>query len=78
MIVIYTSPTCHKCKAVKDFLRENKIEFKEINALENMEKMREIVEKTGLTNLPIIEMNGEIFSVENIEELKEKLNKHKN
>jgi len=72
-ITLYTSPTCHKCKSIKEFLIQNNIKFEEVNAFENMDKIKEIVEKTGLMNLPLIDIDGKFFSIKNLDELKEKL-----
>lgn len=70
-IELYYTPTCPDClpakKIVQEVLKEYKnIEYKEINAKENME----LVEKLGITHVPTIFINGEMIFVEKVDEKK--------
>lgn len=51
-IIIYTSPTCGKCKALKSVLKEKNISFVE------SEDMNFLMEHTNIRELPVMEMDG--------------------
>lgn len=71
-IKIYTTPTCPYCVALKNFLKERNIYFEEIDVSQNEKAAIEMIEKTGQTGVPVVEIDGEIiigFDRERIEEL---------
>ena len=59
-VEIYTSPTCHFCKEIKDFFAYNKIKFIEYNVLSDSERRKELVEKSGQLGVPVTFVDGEI------------------
>ncbi|MBU5557919.1 MAG: glutaredoxin family protein [Candidatus Aenigmatarchaeota archaeon] len=58
---IYTTTSCPYCTMAKDFLKKNKVLFEEINIEKDHKLAREIVEKTGQTGVPVIEIDGKII-----------------
>lgn len=70
-IELFYMPTCPDClpaiQIVKEVIKDyNGIEYKEINAKENMK----LVEDLGITHVPTIFINGEMIFVEKVEEKK--------
>ena len=61
VIKIYTTPTCPWCKKTKEFFKENKIKFKEINATSDKKAAKEMIEKSGQMGVPVIDIDGEII-----------------
>ena len=59
-VVIYSTPTCHFCQMAKNFFEEHGIEYTDYNVAEDIEKAREMVEKTGQMGVPVIDIDGEI------------------
>lgn len=58
-VKVYTTHTCPYCDMAKDFLRKNKIKFKEIDV--STEKAREkVIELSGQRGVPIIDIDGKI------------------
>ena len=55
-VLIYTSPTCAWCKKTKEFFKENKIKFKEINVASNKKAAKEMIKKSGQMGVPVIEI----------------------
>ena len=60
-ITVYSTTTCPYCVMVKDFLKENKVEFEDINVQENQEAAQEMVKKSGQYGVPVIDIDGEII-----------------
>lgn len=72
-IKVYSIPTCPFCKKTKEFLKENGIEFEDVNVMEDEKGREEVVKKTGQTKVPVIEIDksGEYVIIVGFE--KEKL-----
>jgi len=60
-IKVYSTKSCPYCVMVKDFLKENKIEFEDIDVGENQEAAREMVEKSKQMGVPVIDVDGFII-----------------
>ena len=59
-VSIYTTDSCHFCHAAKDFFKENDVEYKEYNVGSDVEKRKEMVEKSGQMGVPVIDIGGAI------------------
>lgn len=71
-VIIYSTPTCPFCVALKDFLRSKNIPFEDYDVSENEEKLKEMVEKSGQFGVPVVDIDGQIvigFDKEKICEL---------
>jgi glutaredoxin-like YruB-family protein len=69
VVKVYTTTMCPYCKMAKDFLKENKIKFEEVNLENNEKAVNEMIEKSGQTGVPVLDINGKIivgFDVEGI------------
>ncbi len=73
-ITIYSTPTCHYCHLVKDFLTENNVTFTDYNVAEDADKRQEMLDKTGQMGVPVVDIEGEIMVGFNEEKLREVLN----
>lgn len=60
-VKIYTTPTCPYCVMAKVFLRENGVEFKEINVAGDRAAAMEMIKKSGQTGVPVLDIGGEII-----------------
>ena len=71
-ITIYSTPSCHFCHMVKDFLKEKNVEFQDFNVAEDLEKRKEMVAKSGQMGVPVILIEDKVivgFNKEKIMEL---------
>ena len=73
-VKVYSTPTCPYCVAVKEFLKENKVEFEDINISQDEESMKMIVEKTGQMGVPVVDIDGELVIGFNRQKIIELLN----
>ncbi|MBW2995547.1 glutaredoxin family protein [Candidatus Woesearchaeota archaeon] len=72
-VKIYSTPTCPYCTMAKEFLKENKIEFEDIDVAANQEAAKEMVEKSGQMGVPVIIVGDEIIVGFDKEKLKKAL-----
>ena len=59
-VTIYSTPTCHFCHMAKDFFKEKNIAFTDYNVATDIEKRKEMMEKSGQMGVPVIIIDGEI------------------
>lgn len=57
---MFTTPMCAFCHTLKQFLIDYDIKFKEFNVAEDAEARKEMIEKSGQMEVPIVEIDGEI------------------
>ena len=60
-VVVYTTPTCPHCTTLKNYLKDNRIHFKEIDVASDQVTAQQMVKKSGQQGVPQIEINGRII-----------------
>jgi glutaredoxin 3 len=71
-VTVYTTPTCSWCQAAKQHLTSHGVSFEEVDVAADMQRAREMVQKSGQYGVPVIEIDGEIvvgFDRERINQL---------
>lgn len=71
-ILVFSTPSCPYCLTLKEFLKENNIEFEDIDVSEDEKAQAEMIEKSGQMGVPVIEIDGQIvvgFDKEKISKL---------
>ena len=53
-IEIYSTPSCHFCHMAKDYFKANNIAYTEYDVASDMEKRREMIDKSGQMGVPVI------------------------
>lgn len=69
---IFSTPTCPWCVRAKQYLEEHNIEFEDIDVMQDQDAAKEMVEKSGQTGVPVLEIDGHIvvgFDKEKIDKL---------
>lgn len=59
-VKVFSTPSCPYCSMAKDFFDENNIEYEDIDVSANREGAREMIQKSGQTGVPVIEIDGNI------------------
>lgn len=59
-VIVYTTPTCSWCHAVKEHLNSHNISFEEIDIAADMEKAQELLDKSGQYGVPVLDIDGTI------------------
>jgi glutaredoxin 3 len=60
-VTVYSTNTCPYCTMVKDYLKQNNVEYEDVNVGEDQEKAREMVDKSGQMGVPVSDIDGEII-----------------
>lgn len=58
---IYSTPTCHFCHMVKDFLTSKGIPYEDFDVAIDLDKRKEMVEKSGQMGVPVVSIDGELI-----------------
>lgn len=59
-VTIYTTPTCGYCKMAKEFFSSNNVQVKEYDVAADLEKRKEMIEKSGQMGVPVIFVDSEM------------------
>lgn len=60
-VLIYSTPTCVYCNMAKDFFKKKGVQFTDVNVGSDMEKRKEMIEKSGQMGVPVIDIGGDII-----------------
>jgi glutaredoxin-like YruB-family protein len=72
-VIVYSTPTCAYCVFAKDFLKENNIEFEDVDVSVDQERAQEMIENSGQMGVPVIDVDGQIIVGFNKAKLKQLL-----
>jgi glutaredoxin 3 len=72
-VKVYSTPTCPWCIRTKQFLKENNIEFEEIDVSGDQQALEEMTRKTGQMGVPVLDIDGEIIIGLDKEKIKQAL-----
>ena len=73
-VIVYSTQTCPWCQKTKDFLKQNKIDFKEIDVGNDEKAAKEMMDKSGQMGVPVIDIDGTIIHGFDEAKLKKALN----
>lgn len=59
-VTIYSTPTCHFCHQAKEFFKANNISYTEHDVFKDMEKRKEMVDKSGQLGVPVIVIDDNV------------------
>lgn len=72
-VTIYSTPTCHYCNMAKDYFNENGVKYEAFDVSVNLEKRKEMMEKSGQLGVPVILVDNEVIVGFNKPKLEEML-----
>lgn len=73
-VTIYSTPTCPYCKMAKEFMKKNKVSFKDVDVSSDKKAQEEMMKKSGQMSVPVIDANGTILVGFDEAKLKKALN----
>ncbi|MFA6251506.1 MAG: glutaredoxin family protein [Candidatus Paceibacterota bacterium] len=60
-ITIYSTPTCHFCHMAKDFFTSKGIVYEDFDVSSNLEKRKEMMDKSGQMGVPVILIDNNLI-----------------
>jgi len=72
-VKVYSTPTCSFCIKAKQFLKDNNVEFEDIDVGSDQQKAEEMVNISGQMGVPVLSINGEIIIGFDKEKIKQAL-----
>jgi glutaredoxin 3 len=60
-ITIYSTPTCHFCQMAKEYMKTHNIAYTEYNVASDLERRKEMIDKSGQMGVPVIDIEGKII-----------------
>jgi glutaredoxin-like YruB-family protein len=60
-VTVYTTPTCSWCTTLKTYLKENRVQYREINVAADTSAAEAMVRKSGQQGVPQAEINGQMI-----------------
>lgn len=73
-VKIYSTPTCPWCMRVKQFLKDNNIQYDDLDVSQNQPAAEEMIKKSGQMGVPVLEIEGSIIVGFDKEKIKSVLN----
>lgn len=60
-VKVYGTSSCPFCLKVKQYLKDNSVEFEDIDVSAGQDKVQEMIEKSGQMGVPVLDIEGEII-----------------
>ncbi len=60
-VTIYSTPTCHFCAEAKKYFKDHNITYTEYNVVSDLERRKEMIEKSGQLGVPVIDIDGQVM-----------------
>lgn len=60
-VTIYSTQTCHFCDEAKKFLTQFNVKYTSVDVSKDLEKRKEMIEKSGQMGVPVITVGKEVF-----------------
>ena len=72
-VKVYSTPACSWCIRAKQFLKDNNIDFQNIDVSADQAAADEMMKKTGQMGVPVLDIDGEIMVGLDKERIKQSL-----
>jgi len=60
-VTIYSTPSCHFCHMAKDFFKEKNVAFEDFDVSVDMEKRKEMLDRSGQMGVPVIFIDNQMI-----------------
>lgn len=59
-VKVYSTPSCPYCVTLKEYLKDNNIEFEGVDVSQDKVQLDEMINKSGQMGVPVVDIDGEI------------------
>ena len=60
-VKVYSTSSCPYCHRAKDYLKENNVQFEDIDVGADPDAGKEMIDKSGQMGVPVIDIDGQII-----------------
>ena len=60
-VKVYSTPSCPYCVTLKEYLKDNNIEFEGVDVSQDKVQLDEMIKKSGQMGVPVVDIDGEII-----------------
>ena len=60
-VIVFSTPSCTYCNALKKYLRQNNIKFKDVDVSRDAVAARDMVKKSGQQGVPVVDIAGRVI-----------------
>jgi len=60
-IKVYSTPTCPYCVMAKNFLKQKKVEFEDVDVSKDRNAAMEMIDKSGQMGVPVLDIGGKVI-----------------
>lgn len=60
-VKIYSTPTCPYCIRVKQFMKENGVNFQDIDVSRDQDAAQEMIKRSGQMGVPVVDIDGQLI-----------------
>ncbi|MFH0713128.1 MAG: glutaredoxin domain-containing protein [Candidatus Micrarchaeota archaeon] len=72
-VILYSTPMCPYCHMAADFLKQNNVKYVEYDVSSDHAKAKEMIQKSGQTGVPVIDIDGTVIPGFDVPEIKKAL-----
>lgn len=59
-VIVYSTSFCPYCVTLKEFLKKEGVEFEDIDVSQDREAAKEMIDRSGQTGVPVVNIDGQI------------------
>jgi glutaredoxin 3 len=60
-VILFTTPSCSYCRKAKQYLRQRRVPFKDVNVSRDSAAARDMVRRSRQQGVPVIDIGGKII-----------------
>jgi glutaredoxin-like YruB-family protein len=60
-VIVYSTTTCPYCVMAKNWLKDKKVDFEDVNVGINQDRAKEMIKKSGQMGVPVIDIDGDVI-----------------
>jgi glutaredoxin-like YruB-family protein len=60
-VIVFSTPTCSYCNMAKQYFRQHRIRFKDVDVSRDQAAARDLVRRSGQMGVPVIDIGGRVI-----------------
>jgi glutaredoxin 3 len=60
-VIVFSTPTCSYCNMAKQYFRQKKVRFRDVDVSRDPVAARDLVRRSGQMGVPVIDIGGKII-----------------